>query len=183
MIAGNAGLDAEVFTEVAAHAFAKELLPSIAVLGHRGIGVVFLEGGDVGIPLFVGVIDARAGGEKETLDAELAGGDEQMRIDEHAEHAKRLVQFDEAHAAHVGGQVIDNASVFDGLFAGFAPLQIQDEVFDVWEDLVPLGDGFDIDGAQIGVALALKICYQMTADKAATTANNDFFAFHDRRGV
>ena len=52
----DAGLDAEVFAEMAAHALAEQLLPAVAVLGQRGISVLFLQRGDVRVGLLVRVI-------------------------------------------------------------------------------------------------------------------------------
>ena len=107
-IAGDAGLEAEVFAEMATHPFAEQLLPAVAVLAVGRIGVGFLEGGDVGVALLVGVIDAGGGGIEEALDA---GGSRaamhQMGVDENREHAKGAIVFDEAHPAHVGRQIID----------------------------------------------------------------------------
>ena len=40
-------VEAVVFAEVAAHPLGEQLLPAVAVFGHRGVGVVFLERHDV----------------------------------------------------------------------------------------------------------------------------------------
>ena len=48
VIAGDAGLQAEVLAEVAAHALAEQLLPAVAVLGHGRIGVALLQRHDIG---------------------------------------------------------------------------------------------------------------------------------------
>ena len=48
-------------------------------------------------------------------------------------HAEGAVVFDEAHAAHVGGQIIDDAGVLEGLLASLAPLQVQNQVFHAGE--------------------------------------------------
>ena len=58
VVAGDAGLDAEVFAEVAAHAFGEEFFPAVAVFGVGGVGVFFLEAGVVGFALFVSGVDA-----------------------------------------------------------------------------------------------------------------------------
>ena len=54
VVARDPGRDAVVLAEVAAHALAEQLLPAVAVLRHRRIGVLFLERGDVGAGLLVG---------------------------------------------------------------------------------------------------------------------------------
>ena len=44
---GRRGCGARNPPEMAAHPFAEQFFPAVAVLGHRGIGVGFLQGGDV----------------------------------------------------------------------------------------------------------------------------------------
>src|SRR5581483_2896780 len=58
VIPRHAGGDAVVLAVVAGHPFAEKLLPAIAVLRHGGVGVLFLERGDVGAGLLVAVVDA-----------------------------------------------------------------------------------------------------------------------------
>ena len=145
--AGDAALEAVVLFEVAAHALGEELLPAVAVFGQGGIGVGFLEGDDVGVGLLVGVVDAGGGGVEEALDAFVAGGHEHVGVDEHAEHAEGFVVFDEAHAAHVGGELEDDVGAFGGLEAVVLVLEVEREVFDVLGDLVPLVERLDVDGA------------------------------------
>ena len=53
-----------------------------------------------------------------------------MRVDEHREHALGLVRLDEAHAAHVGGQVVDHAGVLGGGPAGLEAGKVADLVLD-----------------------------------------------------
>ena len=131
VVAGHAGLEAEVLPEVAAHAFAEEFFPAIAILRHRGIGVGFLEGGYVGIALFVRIVDAGAGGIKEALDARFLRGDQHVGVDQHAEHAERLVIFDEAHPAHVGGKLVDVLHAIGGGPAFIQQRKIAADIFHV----------------------------------------------------
>ena len=57
--------------------------------------------------LLLGVVDAGAAGVEESLDAFLLGRLQQVGVDQHRQHAERLVVLDEAHPAHVGGEVVD----------------------------------------------------------------------------
>src|SRR5439155_11363332 len=43
VVSRHARRDAEVFPEMAAHTFAEELLPAVAVLRHRGVSIAFSE--------------------------------------------------------------------------------------------------------------------------------------------
>src|SRR6266487_3050468 len=92
---GHAGFDAKVFPEMATHPFAEQFLPAVAVFGHRGIRVGFLEGGDVRVALLVGIIDAGGGGVEITLDAKLLRGHEQVGVDQHRQHAEAAIVLDE----------------------------------------------------------------------------------------
>jgi hypothetical protein len=103
-----------------------------------------------------------------------------MRVNEHREHAQGAIVLDEAHPAHIGGQIIDNASVLERDFAGFAPLQVQDQILDPGGDLIPVGEGFNVNGTKVGMALPFKVGDQMTANKAATATNYDFVRFHNK---
>ena len=72
---------------------------------------------------------------------------QQVRVDQHRQHAEGLVVLDEAHAAHVGRQVVNLARPAAGLVAGVAQLQIGLDVFDVVEHLIPLVERLDVDTA------------------------------------
>ena len=172
VVAGDTGPDAVVLAEVAAHALAEELLPAVTVLGQRGVGVLLLERGDVRVALLVAVVDAGAGGVEVALDAEVLGGLEQVRVDEHREHAQGLVVLDEAHAAHVGREVEDRVGALDGGVAVALEVEIEDEVLDVGEPLVPTGLGFAVDGADAGEPLAPEIGDEVPADETAAATDN-----------
>ena len=119
VVAGDAGLDAEVFAEVAAHPLAEELLPAVAVLGHGGVGVGFLQGGDVRDRAACRRCRRRRRRHRRTAGRRLSlAAMQQVGVDQHAEHAERFVVLDEAHAAHVGGQVVDDGSALEGAVAG-----------------------------------------------------------------
>ena len=67
--AHDAGLEAVIVAVVTAQFLGEELLPAIAGLGIGRIGVLFLQGRDVGVILLVLRVDAGRGGEQETLHA------------------------------------------------------------------------------------------------------------------
>src|SRR5207248_11464559 len=68
------------------------------------------------------------------------------------EHAQSLVVFDEAHAAHIGGEVVDGAAVAaaEGFLAGVFQIQIELEIFHFGENLIPLIERLDVDRADVG---------------------------------
>src|SRR6266516_2482112 len=57
--AGNTGRQPEVFAEVPAHPLGEELLPAVAVFGHRGVGVLFAERDDILGALLICVVHTR----------------------------------------------------------------------------------------------------------------------------
>src|ERR1043166_3721359 len=176
-IAGDAGDGAEVLAEMAAHAFAEKFLPAVTVLGHGGIGVGFLEGDDVFAHLFVRGVNAGGGGVEETFDAGFLRGHEQVGVDEHREHAERAVVFDEAHAAHVGGEIVNDGRVLQRLFAGVLFLEIELEIVDVGEALVPFVERFQVHGPHVRVPLPEEVRDEVAADESAAAAYNNFL-FH-----
>ena len=72
------------------------------------------------------------------------------------------------------------APLSDFVAGGFF-LEIELEVLDVGEDLIPLVEGFDIDGADVGVALAEQVADEMAADETAAAADDNFVSWisHD----
>ena len=62
---------------------------------------------------------------------------------------RRLVVLDEAHAAHVGGEVVDDVCAAQRGLAVLLLLQIEAEVLRLGEALIPLVKRFDVDGADV----------------------------------
>jgi len=184
VVTGDASLKAVVFFEVAAHALGEELLPTVAVFGKRGVGVLFFEGDDVGVGLLFGVVDAGRGGVEEALDPLVACGHDHVGVGEYAQHAEGFVVFDEAHATHVGCELEDDIGASGCLEAAVFVLQVKLEAFDVFGDLIPLVDGFDVDGAYDIDAIAKQALYEMAADESAGTTDDCFLSFelHSREG-
>src|SRR6266478_5228235 len=109
-----------------AHPLAKELLPSISVLWTRRICVFFFQGGNVRIGLLIGSVNARTTGKQIFLHPGLARSHQEMRVNQHTEHTKGFIMFDEADAAHVRCEVVNFAyAATDSSLAGSAILQIK----------------------------------------------------------
>ena len=66
------------------------------------------------------------------------GGHQHVRVDQHRQHAQGLVVLDEAHAAHVGGEVVDVADVLADLDADIKFLKVADDVFRTVGTEVPI---------------------------------------------
>ena len=176
MVTGHPGDEAEVLGEVAAHPLAEKFFPAIAVFRLRRVGIFLFKGRDVGARLLVGRVNAGGRGVEKAPHPRLARGHEQMRVDEHAEHAKGLVELNEPHAAHVGGQVVDLRRAFDGFFARFSFLEVELQVFDAVEPLIPFLEGFEVDRPQIRAALPKQVGDQVSPDKSTRAANDNFLA-------
>ena len=166
VVAGDARDQAEVLPEVAGHPLAEELLPPVAILGHRGVCVAFAEWNDVRIGLLVRGVDTCRRGIEIALDAGLAGGHQQVRVDQDREHAVSLVRLDEAHPAHVGGEVVDDPRAVDRLLGGFAEGQVKALVLGAVEALVPVVEGLDIDRPNL-LALTQEVRDEVASDETA----------------
>ena len=160
--------------EVAAHPLAEKFFPAVTILGLGGVGVLFLQRGEVGIALLAGGVNAGRRRVEKALDAVLLGRHQHVGVDQNREHAERPVVLDKAHAAHVGGEIVDQRRAFERFFAGFLFAEIEHDIFDIVELLVPLAQGLDVDGANRPEALPPQIGHEMPADKPARSADHDF---------
>src|SRR5882724_12113317 len=177
---GHSCSQAEVLAEMPAHSLAEELLPPIAVLRHGRIRVVFPEAGHARVSLLVVRVDAGRGREEEALDARLPRGDEQMGVDEHAQHAEGPVVLDEAHSPHVGGEVVNDRSVAHRAPAIGELLQVEAAVIDIREALIPTVDRLEVDRSQPRVALAPQVGDQVASDEASGATHDDALRVIDR---
>src|SRR6266404_1050021 len=100
-----------------------------------------------------------------------------MRVNQHAQHAHRFVVFDETHAAHVRGEIVDEIDISDRALAALLVAEIELHVFNFWEHLKPFLEGFHIHGSDF-LALTKEISDQMAANKSAAAADYDFLWFH-----
>ena len=88
--------------------------------------------------LFVRGVDARRRGEEETVRPVLPRRHQQVRVDQHRQHAQGAVVFDEAHAAHVGREVVDDGGLAARRLAGLFVLQVQLQILDLGKTLIPV---------------------------------------------
>src|SRR5665213_3234916 len=102
-----------------------------------------------------------------------------MGVNQHAEHAERLVVFDKSHSSHVSGEVVNDASFSHCLLTGFFLTQVKRDVFGFWKYLKPVRPRFHVDTPN-GRTLLQESSNEMTADEAPGAANNNFFASHFR---
>ena len=165
--ARHAHRDAVVLHEVAAHALAEELLPAVAVLRHRRVRVLLLQRRHVRVGLLARGVHARGRAEHEVLDAVIARGEQQVRVDQHRDHAVGLVRLDEAHAAHVGGEIEDVRRAVGRRVARLLLAQVGGDVVDAVVLLIPAAERLQVDGANVLEAAALQLGDEMSADEAA----------------
>ena len=102
-----------------------------------------------------------------------------MRIDQHAQHTKRLVVFDETHSAHVGGEIVNKINIGHRALTVVLVAQIELQVLHFREHLKPFIKWFHIHRANF-VTLPKQIGHQMAANKAASAADHDFLGSHSR---
>lgn len=81
--------------------------------------------------------------------------------------------FDETHAAHVSGEVVDVVGAFERRHAVVAQGQVQLEVLDIGVDLVPLALWLDVNRAHPGVALVEEALDEVPTDEAAAAGNDN----------
>ncbi len=173
VVARDAGDEAEVLGEVVAHALAEQLLPPVAVLGLGRVRVGLPERRDLDRALAVDRVDAGRRGVEVPLDTALAGGHQEVRVDQHREHAARLVGLDEAHAAHVGREVEDRGRAVRSGLAVLQQAEIEHDVLDALVGLVPVVDRLDVDGPDPLEPADAQLGDEVPADEAAGAGDQD----------
>ena len=124
--ARHSSFKAVVLEEMTAHAFAEELLPTVAVFRVGRVGVFFLERGRVGFPLLVAGVDAGAGCVEEALNAIDARGFDGVHVDHRAvTDDDCFICLDEADSTHLRSQGIDFIHSGRGLEAVIPAAQVQ----------------------------------------------------------
>jgi hypothetical protein len=166
-----------VFAEVAAHPFREQFLPAIPVFRHGGVGVFFLERNDVFVHLLLSVVNAGAAGVEEPFHAFLLSRLQQVSVDQHRQHAEGLIIFDEPHAAHVGGEVVDVVHAATSFVASFPFLEVGDDVLGFVEHLIPLVNRLHVDAANLMPVLQ-QSSRQVTANETAAAGDEDFLLAH-----
>ncbi len=90
-----------------------------------------------------------------------------MGVDQDRAEALHAEAFDEAHAAHVGRQVVDLGGPFADAVAIGLLAHVEAEVLHAVVDLVPIGQRLLIDGANPREPLFLEIAHQRAGDESA----------------
>jgi hypothetical protein len=67
-----------------------------------------------------------------------------MGVDQHADHAGRFVGFDESHATHIRGQIVDFVESFNRLVAILFLSKIENQILRIREYLVPFVQRLDV---------------------------------------
>src|SRR6266568_1514438 len=167
--ADDTGLDGVVVAVVVTKALRHELLPPVSVFGLGGVGVLFLEGDDVGVRLPKDRIDASRGGIKVPLDPLLSRGFERVDVDERVVvKDPAVVGGDEAHAAHVRSEGVDLLDSLGCLEAVLPANEVEQE-----ELIRPRGRVFGLLDVHTPdpVAQLLQVRNQVVSDEASRTAD------------
>src|ERR1700689_356348 len=102
----------------------------------------------------------------------LERGLQHVRVDQDGQHAQGFVVLDEAHAAHVGREVVNLVHALRGGFTIRFFVEIEGEILDVAKALIPL-----VDRANISVALVAERRDEMATNKTASTRYDDSILF------
>ena len=171
--AGDVGLQAALRPVLLAEHLGDQLLPAVAALGHGRVGIRFLEGDDVRGLLQVRVVGAGGAGEEVALHAGAVGGLGEVRVDEDAAQALHAEVLDEAHAAHVRGEVVDLHRALDGVDGVLLVAEVHGDRLDARHAQVPVGQGLAVDGPDVRVALLREVARQRPGDEAARPGDDD----------
>ena len=92
-----------------------------------------------------------------------------IRTDKHAE---RFIIFDEAHAAHVRGEIEDLIGALANGIAVVLQIQVQHQVLDIVGHLVPFIQRLDVHRPNLRESLPAKIRNQRSADESSRTCHD-----------
>ena len=163
---------------------AHQLLPAVAALGHGRVGIRLLQRRGVGSLLQLGVVGAGGRGEEIPLGARAIRRFDHVRVDEDAAQALDPEPLDEAHAAHVGREVVDLDRALARPPAVLLVAQVQAQALHAGHALVPLGQRLLVDGPNPREALVVEIARQRPGDESAGPADDDQIVFlQDRSGL
>ena len=162
------------------HALGVELLPAVVVVGRGGVGAVLVDLRVAGPHV---VVDADGGREEVAPDASRGGLVAHVGVDEHAVvHDLRRGAVDEAHAAHLGGELehgVGRAAAGErqGADAVLAVSEVSEE------EVVGRGRG-ELGPLAVGAAdppaAALEFAREVGADETAGAADES--CLHGRGG-
>ncbi len=101
-----------------------------------------------------------------------------MSIDQHGHHTGGLVEFDETHAAHIAGEIVDHVGVGQSRPAWLLQTKVQLAIINVVEPLVPLVERLDVNGPQVSETTALKVGDVVAAKESTASAHDNTFIRH-----
>ena len=127
----------------------------------------------MGVLLQVGVVGAGRGGEEVPLSAGPPGCIDHVRVDEDAAQALHAKTLDEAHPAHIGGEVVYLYRALDGADGVLLLAQVHGEAFHAGHALVPFRQRLAVDGADARVAKVVEVTSQRACDKPAGAPDDD----------
>jgi hypothetical protein len=90
-----------------------------------------------------------------------------VRADQDRKHATGLVVLDKTHPAHVSRKIVHLCRARAGRVAVALLAQIELEVLNVVETLIPVAEGLDIHGANMSEAAFPQACHEMSSDESA----------------
>src|SRR5690606_26357108 len=90
-----------------------------------------------------------------------------------------LVLLDEAHPAHVAGEVEDPLGVPARLLARLLVVEVQPDILHARETLVPLVVGLDVHRPDLLVALTEQVGDKMSADETTSAGDDDDVVLHE----
>ncbi len=103
-----------------------------------------------------------------------------MRIDEDRAQAFDAEAFDEAHAAHVGSEVIHFNSTFADAMAICFDTDVETKIFHARHMEIPLIERFLIHSADVGEAFFREVQREVAADEAAGAGDDNQVIFSER---
>src|SRR3954468_21988758 len=101
-----------------------------------------------------------------------------MRVDQHAQHAERLIILNKSHSPHVGRQIVDLADSLTCRVTFVAQLQVGNDILYVVEHLVPLFQRFYIHAADSSVTFIAQSSDEVSPNKATTARYQEKFISH-----
>jgi hypothetical protein len=96
-----------------------------------------------------------------------------MRVDQDGDHAVGLVRLDEAHAAHVCGEVEDIGGTGDGAATGVALAEVGGHVLHAGMALVPALLRLDVHSTDRLEPTLLQLSDEVASDEPARTSHDD----------
>ena len=103
-----------------------------------------------------------------------------MGIDEDGEHAEPLVELNESHAAHVGGEIVDLVTALHGGEAGGLLLKIHRQILGCRKALTPVRFGLTVHGADM-MPFLQELADKMSADKTAGPGDENSFVHYFKK--